>query len=394
MRKLHIFTLLAAFLIIIGCTEEKDFYFYTTQTANVNFKAVNLTVGYPDSALSVRYDGYFDEVWAEGERRDSFSIDYYRINEWDGEEEWMGYINFELNYKNVLWSGGYNQIEFTFLPSCPEEKEAKFTMPDGQVFNVTADNPTFKWTVSKEKWTESNLWEYNRLIATAESTYQRGGNTISARGYVIISLSNEGNYLRYNSYRGKWYWDNWEDNPVMTFKGNVDFTVENLTVGSIDFARSEKIVNDYYPSISREPYDYFSIDIYDLYDSVPEYLYKEDVYLQYTNRIWAAGDNQLKITFHPSEDEPKGATFILPDGKEVFLQALEDRTYVWTLDRETMANINMNDGRIAIVAWNNYSGDDGEHENRGVVEIDVATDIRYESDMKLRIPDYWTEQTR
>ena len=52
MRKLHIFTLLAAFLIIIGCTEEKDFYFNVNKTANVNFKAINLTVGSPDSGPS------------------------------------------------------------------------------------------------------------------------------------------------------------------------------------------------------------------------------------------------------------------------------------------------------------------------------------------------------
>lgn len=393
MRKLHIFTLLAAFLIIIGCTEEKDFYFNTKQTANVNFKAVNLTVGYPDSALSVRYDGYFDEVWAEGERRDSISIDYYRINEWDGEEEWMGYINFELNYKNVLWSGGYNQIEFTFLPSCPEEKEAKFTMPDGQVFNVTADNPTFKWTVSKEKWTESNLWDYNRHIATAESTYQRGGNTISGRGYVIISLSNEGNYLRYNPNNGKWYWNDWMNNPVMTLLGNVNFSVENLTVGNIDSAVSKFYTNDYF-DLDWKSSEYFSLDLYTLVNSVPE-LYENDyrVYLNYNNALWAGGDNQLKITFKPSESESEGAKLFLPDGKDAYLSAT-DSVYIWTLDREAMLDPFSYDGRLIIRAENVHSYDNVIRENRGFVAIDVATDIRYDSDMKLWIRDYWTEQTR
>lgn len=392
MRKLHIFTLLAAFLIIIGCSEEKDFYFNVDKTANVNFKAVNLTVGYPDSALSVKYNGYFDEVWTDPQRNDSIAIDYYRINEWDGSEELMDRINVWLYYKNVLWSGGYNQIEFTFLPSCPEEKEAKFTMPDGQVFNVSVDNPTFTWTVSKEKWTESNLWEYG-LIATAESSYQRGGDKILARGYVIISLSNEGNYLRYNPNNGKWYWNDWMENPIMTLYGKVDFTVENLTVGGIDSAVSKICTNDYFSLDWKEKSESFSLDVYDIVDSVPDVYNSFQVYLDSPNALWAGGDNQLKITFKPSESESEGTKLFLPDGKDAYLTAT-DSVYIWTLDRDAMLDPFTYDGRLIIRAENVHSGNNVVSENHGFVAVDVSTDIRYDSTLKLWISDYWTEQTR
>ncbi|WP_288110300.1 hypothetical protein [Bacteroides acidifaciens] len=40
-----------------------------------------------------------------------------------------------------------DEVEITFTPSEPEEKEAFFTMPDGTSRKVTADAPSFRWTV-------------------------------------------------------------------------------------------------------------------------------------------------------------------------------------------------------------------------------------------------------
>lgn len=394
MRKLHIFTLLAAFLIIIGCTEEKDFKFDVNKTANVNFKAINLTVGSPDSARSIKYDGGFYEEWHDYPRQDKISIDYYRNNEWDGNEDWMGVINIDLESDNVLWSGGYNEIEFTFLPSCPEEKEAKFTMPDGQVYNVTADNPTFTWTVSKEKWTDSQLWDYDRLIATAESTYKRGGDTVTARGYIIISLRYEGSSVRYNPDNGKWYWDDWMNNPVLTLYGNIDFTVENLTVGSIDSAVSRIYTNDYFEMEGRDENGYFTFDLYDIVDSTPELSHKDyPIYLYEKNALWAAGDNQLKITFKPSESEPEDTKLFLPDGKDAYLTA-SDSVYIWTLDKEAMIDPFTYNDRLIIRAENVHSGNNVTRVNHGFVAIDVASYIRYDSALKLWIYDEWTGQTR
>ncbi len=40
-----------------------------------------------------------------------------------------------------------NEIEIVFTPSCQEETEAFFTLPDGKTQKVTASSPLFKWTV-------------------------------------------------------------------------------------------------------------------------------------------------------------------------------------------------------------------------------------------------------
>ena len=393
MRKLHIFSLLAAFLLIIGCTEEKDFNFNVNKTANVNFRAVNLTVGSPDSARSAKYDGNFYEEWSEPERRDSVFIDSYRNNEWDGTQEWIDRFEVYLNYRNVLWTGGYNEIEFTFLPSCPEEKEAKFTMPDGQVFNVTVDNPRFTWTVSKEKWTESQLWDYNRLIATAESNYTRNGDKISAKGYIIISLDPRGQQIRYNPGDRRWYENNWMDDPVMTLYGDVNFTVENLTVGGIDSAVSKIYTNDYF-NMDWKEYEYFTLDIYDIVDSEPQLSYENySIALNYKNAIWAGGDNQIKITFHPTGSETEGAKLFMPDGKDTYISTT-DSVYLWTLDKDAMLDPFTYDGFLIIRAENVHSENNVTRVNHGFVAIDVANYIRYDSALKLWINDEWTGQTR
>ena len=38
-------------------------------------------------------------------------------------------------------------IEIQFIPSCPEQTEAYFTMPDGTSHKATVNAPSFKWTV-------------------------------------------------------------------------------------------------------------------------------------------------------------------------------------------------------------------------------------------------------
>lgn len=40
-----------------------------------------------------------------------------------------------------------DEIEVQFTPSCPEQTEAYFTMPDGTSYKATGNAPTFKWTV-------------------------------------------------------------------------------------------------------------------------------------------------------------------------------------------------------------------------------------------------------
>ena len=40
-----------------------------------------------------------------------------------------------------------DEIEIQFNPSCPEQTEAYFTMPDGTSHKATVADPSFKWTV-------------------------------------------------------------------------------------------------------------------------------------------------------------------------------------------------------------------------------------------------------
>lgn len=43
-----------------------------------------------------------------------------------------------------------NEIEVKFTPSCPEQTEAYFTMPDGSTHRATASERSFTWTVPAE----------------------------------------------------------------------------------------------------------------------------------------------------------------------------------------------------------------------------------------------------
>lgn len=40
-----------------------------------------------------------------------------------------------------------DEVEILFTPSCPEQTEAYFTMPDGTTNKATTNSPSFKWTV-------------------------------------------------------------------------------------------------------------------------------------------------------------------------------------------------------------------------------------------------------
>lgn len=40
-----------------------------------------------------------------------------------------------------------DEIELTFQPSCPEETEVFFTLPDGAMLKATASTPSVKWTI-------------------------------------------------------------------------------------------------------------------------------------------------------------------------------------------------------------------------------------------------------
>lgn len=68
-----------------------------------------------------------------------------------------------------------DEIEIQFTPSCPEQTEANFTLPDGTTHKATASSPSFKWTVpadftpgmqiKDESHYETDEYKYNQTGA-------------------------------------------------------------------------------------------------------------------------------------------------------------------------------------------------------------------------------------
>lgn len=66
-------------------------------------------------------------------------------------------VNVTINGQTTTFSGTKKSdelpvmagdvIEIYFTPSCPEQMEAYFTMPDGTSYKATVSAPSFKWTV-------------------------------------------------------------------------------------------------------------------------------------------------------------------------------------------------------------------------------------------------------
>lgn len=77
-----------------------------------------------------------------------------------------------------------NEVDIVFTPSCPEETEAFFTLPDGKTQKVTASSPSFKWIVP-ENFTPG-------MEIKGESSYETDAAKYKASGKIIlISIESE-----------------------------------------------------------------------------------------------------------------------------------------------------------------------------------------------------------
>lgn len=366
-------------LSFMGCTKEETFRIPASSVKNVNFNVINLSVGDIDNAQSVGYKGYFDEEYSEQEKK--FTIDYYRTNDWYN-PLYPQQVTIVLNSLNMLWAAGMNELEITFTPSCPEEKEATFTMPDGKVYTVTADNPTFTWELTPDaKMTDISSW-HKRMIIKAESKYQRQDNTVLGQGYVLISLDNDATDIQYNKGNNTWYLNDWMRNPEITVRDNVNFNAANLTVGEPDSAASVLYNNSYgdydYPSEPRD--EKFTIYYYaEDYDGNFQQEEKT-VYLTQSNSLWAAGMNEIEFTFVPSCPEEKEATFYMPDGKEYKVTA-DNPTFNWMITPEVANKADYAHYRImAVKAKSSYRKQGISVEACGFVFIslaDMGTELQY-----------------
>ncbi|MDE5887544.1 MAG: membrane lipoprotein lipid attachment site-containing protein [Muribaculaceae bacterium] len=200
-------------LLLTGCSKEKDYYFTETISQNVNFTATNLTVGEDniDSANSIKYTYDFSS-WEEREENVNFTITYRYKNE-DGYVSDPTTENIYLYEVNALWIGGNNDIRITFIPSCPEEKSAQFTFPDGTKQTLTVENPSYVWRLDKDNVTRlNNLGRYGVVAPIyAISRYEKNGINHINSGFIRIY--NDAYYLQdmlyYDSTLNQWFMGDW-----------------------------------------------------------------------------------------------------------------------------------------------------------------------------------------
>lgn len=126
-------TLLATALFIMlgltNCDPDPDPKL-TINSNNLNFKVTNLTVG--DGELTASGDMSFIETvnWTVTETVNGVTTT----------------VSGSCKSDELPVRAG-DEVEIRFTPSCPEQTEALFTLPDGTTHKATASSPSFKWTV-------------------------------------------------------------------------------------------------------------------------------------------------------------------------------------------------------------------------------------------------------
>lgn len=128
MMKIKLTIMLMAFTIMLGLQSCGDDSKITINTNDFGFKAINLTVD--DGKLTANGGTAVTVNWT---------------------------VNVTINGETTTISGtsksdelpvrAGDEIEIQFTPSCPEQTDAYFSMPDGTSNKVSVNTPTFKWTV-------------------------------------------------------------------------------------------------------------------------------------------------------------------------------------------------------------------------------------------------------
>ncbi len=299
---------LSLVLLCYSCGEDKYYDLGGYSVERVNFTAVNLTVGKVDSASSFgQYNSFPD-------RDASFSLQIYYPDWTENNGEMRSEeLIFRLDQESEIWAGGYNDIEITFHPSTPEEKEATFTMPDGSVVTATAESPTFVWHTDS---LINNRENYYDSYIKAESKYKKGNIEYSNVGYIRVDIST---YIRFNRFDDRWYYYSWIEGESMEAKTYTKFTAENLMISG----DSTTSVNYNFPLTIESGYKDFSLPyyVYDDEDPLTFNFYTEG------NQIYAFGNQKILFTFYPQEGEDSMILY-LPTGDRITLTDTEP-TYIW-----------------------------------------------------------------
>lgn len=155
------------------------------------FTAANLTVGRPDSCVSYN-PNMTGTILSLNE---TLTVPY--MNSQGADREYTATMT-----GNNLVVFGNNEILFTFVPE-EGESEMDLTLPDGTVINLTAENPTFLWHVTREDVVKFGY--YNSIYG--HITYEKNGITYICDGETQIMFDSD---LWYDSetkvFRSDYWW--------------------------------------------------------------------------------------------------------------------------------------------------------------------------------------------
>lgn len=201
-------------VFFVGCTEERDYRIGSVSSGNVKFEAINTTVSSDASVdyaeSSIYYYGFYEDDYRENELK--FTLDFTYEYEYENQTGVFYPLNIYLYYSNTLWAGGNNDIKVVFTPSCPEEKSAEFSFPDGQTIELSRENQSFIWQLNHESYNKAMSLGYDRYLPIyAVSKYMKDGIEYVNCGYVLVSLDNEGSNLFFDKTAGVWFMGNWRN---------------------------------------------------------------------------------------------------------------------------------------------------------------------------------------
>lgn len=357
-------------VFLASCADDNHYEMDGIISNHVNFKAINLAVGDADETTST---GKRDYDYLEN-RDYTFSLDVLIAK---GPTESL-YKNetydFKIEKQSEMWSGGYNDIEITFVPSRPEEKEATFTMPNGETFTATAENPTFIWT--PDSTLRDIAYDYNRReypVIKAESQYTIGKTKYFNAGYIFLKFSPE---IRFNNVDDKWYYSSWAFGGPLSVPSYVKFTVENLTIGSDDSCVSD---NDQFPETIVERNDTVPIPFIG-YEG--NHRIRKEVLTG--NDFLMLGYTDVRFTFIP-EFGQKEMTLTLPDGSNHLLTT-NNPSYIWHLTREEVKSYYY---YRTIYGRSSYTQGGLTFDCTSQVTMRAMTEIWYDAESGVFRSDYW-----
>ncbi|MDE6786445.1 MAG: hypothetical protein K2J46_05330 [Muribaculaceae bacterium] len=158
-----------------------------------------------------------------------------------------------------------------------------------------------------------------------------------------------------------------------THNGKVEFSAVNLAVPYNDDWAESSIDSDYNDFESRhQEFQISAMDPY--YGGMGDPYVYYDINLSKVSEIWSGGYNDIEITFYPSTQHEKSATFTMPDGSS-YTATADNPTFIWTPD-STMKNSTS----PYIIAESHYTINNANISNIGYIYVIFNEEVRYIKD--------------